>query len=180
MSKKKWKPAEVAVDGLCEILRVDTPEKYMDKMDEWGVGMEAYAYAYKEALKLGHSEAEAEELAQIAESEERDEVYTKWEDAVIYVAEKLFGEHHLNLIFNKRKRCFRVAPTVTWRLAADEIARTISGVGYFEFANGKALKESVPEPSYRAAVMSHVHWVKDWPAVYGEGTAESMLDRRLR
>jgi hypothetical protein len=150
--------------------------------------MEAGHYARKEALADGDTEEEADEKAEKAEMEADSELYNQWYDAVEHVAEKLFDEHGLKLVGKKYKAKkrqsnrpfdFTIVPEKSWEHAASRIMTTINGVGSFEFSSVKEFMDSGPYTA-REAVLNHLHWIKDWPRVYGEGTARGMYDRQVR
>lgn len=143
--------------------------------------MEAGGYARDEALKEGESEEQAEEAAQKAQDEARDELYRNWHDAVENVAEDLFETHNLTLVPKSAAPSyeFKVEPTKTWTEAAESIIDTINGVGMFEFKSVKEFLDSGPY-TLREAVLSHLHWIKRYPEVYGEPSPRRMYERAWR
>lgn len=139
---------------------------------------DTYSYAFRQAEEEGATQEEAEQFAQKAEEEEEAEAYRSYTNAVMSVANDLFGKHGLDLVLAKNGS-YAVAPTESWEKAANDIRETINGVGYFHFNTLKEFLDSGPWTA-RQAVLEHLHWIKDYPRVYGEGTATSMFDRRLR
>jgi hypothetical protein len=112
----------------------------------------------------------------------RDELYGNWYDAVTGVAERLFGEHGLELDpvgKGKRPFEFKVVPKQNWNDAANKIRETINGVGYFHFNNLAEFLESGPYTAQQA-VLSHLGSIADHPRVYGSGSARSMYDAAIR
>lgn len=119
-----------------------------------------------------------------AEMEAQDEIYGKWHDAVEYAATQLLERHGLTLKENRRspKRRtyeYRVIPMKSWEDAAGAIMETINGVGYFEFNSLREFLESGPYTA-KQAVLSHLHWIKDRPKVYGDTSAQRYYDRSWR
>jgi len=145
---------------------------------------DAYSQAMDYYLKEGLSDAEAEIKAQEAEREAQDELYHKWHDAVMAVADNLFERHGLNLIPVKPRKGasrpyeFHVKPflATSWEDAAGKIMDTINGVGMFEFADLEEFLNSGPWTA-RQAVLSHLHWIKSWPEVYGESMPRKVFER---
>jgi hypothetical protein len=175
---------KVDVNELAKMF--DLPD--YDKIDEQNVDYvwENGDYAYKEALGGGASEDEAEEARQKAEGEAQTEIYNKWHSGVIDAAEALFGEHGLTLVPIKPKHrgslpyTYKVVPTTSWNDALKQIIETINGVGYFHFSNPKEFLDSGPYASARIGVLTHLHHIKDQPAVYGGTSAQSIFDRAWR
>lgn len=151
---------------------------------------EAWGQGYKEALKEGKSEDEAEEQGRKWEEAEQDEAYKHWRGAVEHVAEELFGQHGLILVEEKKQiskskgggsySLYRVAPEKNWDDAMAKILDTIHGVGVHEFASLKEFRESGPYKSSKDAVLQHLHWMKDRPEVYGTSRPRGMFDSHMR
>jgi len=118
-----------------------------------------------------------------AEDDARDEVFAKWYDAVESVADKLFGEHGLELVpvrkKDRRSYELRIIPTYSWKDAADKIRETVNGVGDFHFNNLREFLDSGPYTA-RQAVLSHLGWIKHYPAVYGGRGAHQMYEAAWR
>ena len=120
-------------------------------------------------------------------SEVEDDLYKAWRNAAENTFEKFFGYIGLDVIAEEHRvwtwkdegkrrkfsknRCYRLEPQAgkTWEKVAEALAELISGVGYFWFDNAKELKDSYPYRTYKEAVIGHLHWVKDYNRVYGEG-----------
>ena len=182
-AKRKAQQVSVtlSIDTLCKLLGVTTLEDYADKLDCYN--WEAYQHIHGEALAAGLSEEEADEKARQAEDVERDSACEAYRDAVVYAAEKLFGEHGLTLVEKRRPKGetyeWNVVPLLSWKAAADLIRRTINGVGIFEFTSTREFLDSGPYTP-KQAVMQHLHWIKRWPDVYGEPKPQAMIERRMR
>jgi hypothetical protein len=129
--------------------------------------------------------AEDEEAQLEAERAEQDKVYRKWYDAVEHAAEKLFGEHGLELLAmkhtrkiqqNYRPHQLKIIPSKSWSDAADMIRETISGGGWpYDFNNLREFLDSGPYTA-RQAVLSHLGHVRNYPAVYGGISARQMYE----
>jgi hypothetical protein len=182
---------QVSFDDLCRMAKVRTMEDFdSDLMDNGS----AYPYVYKQALEDGKSEADAEQAALTAATEEETEATNKYHDAVMGVVDRLFSEHKLLLmpVYTRRhKRLiaqrkaserayeFRVVPQGTWTEALLEIRQTLNGAGPFYFGSNAELTESGPW-TVRQAVLSHLHWIFEWFSVYEGGSCSSRIDRALR
>jgi hypothetical protein len=182
MSYEQWNKAQRAIkptitfDQLCKHIGVDSLEDFDDFIMR---NDETYGFTYKCAIEEGKTEEEAEEMARKAEEDSHAEAYDKYIDAVMSVANELYEEHELTLEpTEKDSLTYRVVPKNNWRQSLDCIRHTINGVGYFEFSSVKELLLSGPYTPMRA-VMQHLHWIIDHPRVYGNGTAERMVDRRM-
>ncbi len=137
--------------------------------------------------------AEDEDEQLKAEEEARDEVYGQWYDAVEHAASKLFEEHGLELQpagkwhpstyaktkAERRPYDLKIVPSTSWNDAANKIRETVNGVGTFHFNNLKEFLDSGPY-SARQAVLSHLGWIRDYPAVYGSSSAHQMYDHHWR
>jgi hypothetical protein len=118
-----------------------------------------------------------------AESAARDEVFAQWYDAVERTASKLFEEHGLELEparkTEKRSYDLKIVPYKSWDDAANKIRETINGVGDFHFNDLKEFLRSGPYTA-KQAVLSHLGYVKRYPAVYGGQGARQMYDQAWR
>jgi len=169
----------IDLNQLAASFKVDTIDAYTERVLE---NSEAFGYAYQEARREGLSEAAADEAAEKVEQQEVDEAVYRYMDAVLAVAERLYGEHGLRLDPIGKGRHpfeFRIEPERSWNDAADKIRQTINGVGMFHFQDLKEFLSSGPY-SPKQAVLQHLGWIADHPRVYGSGTARSMVDRQLR
>jgi len=171
--RNRW-GAFVTFDDLCKLLKVRTSEKWME---DWYSVSDSY-----------WSPEATEEENQKAEEEAEAEQWKAYEDAVMAVAEKLFGEHHLTLIpvwkTHKKHRYvekYRIQPagSKTWKDAAEEVRQTINGVGYFHFGSLRELQLSGPYTT-REVVLCHLGTIPRWQEVYEGGTAAGLVDRELR
>ena len=132
-----------------------------------------------------HQAARGAEDEDAAADEVRDELFGKWYDAVTGVAERLFGEHGLELdpigkgSKAPRPYYFKVVPKTNWNAAADKIRETINGVGYFHFNNLREFLDSGPYTATQA-VLGHLGSISDYPSVYGGSSARSMYDQAMR
>ncbi len=70
--------------------------------------------------------------------------------------------------------------SVDWDAAARELIETINGVGTFHYDSLQDAIDAGPFRDSREFVLEHLHWLKYWFAVYGEGTVKSAFHRRLR
>ncbi len=181
---KRWKPATVDFDALARLLGAEAMSDYMDRVDHYSSG-EVYAHAAREARERGETEDQAEEAGERAEEADRDEACTKYADAVVSVADSLFGEHGLELapISHRKSKTaweWRVVPRESWRAACNEIRETVNGVGYFRIESTAEMIRTSSCVSARDCVMGHLHWIKRWPDVYGEPSVTSRIDRAMR
>jgi hypothetical protein len=171
---------KIDVNQLAELFKL--PE--WDKIDEhnldyyWESGNEAYKYA----IRNEESEEDAEKAREDAESEASGEVFNSWHDGVTSAAERLFGEHDLELSPTTSDRTpfeYLVVPKTTWRAALAKIIETINGVGYFHFNDVEEFLDSGPYTE-EEGVLSHLHWIESYPEVYGDTSARSTFDRAFR
>lgn len=129
--------------------------------------------------------AEDEDAQLKAEQEEQTEVYNRWYDAVESTAEKLFGEHGLELSSTgkqgtaKRRYDFKIVPSNSWNDAADKVRETVNGVGDFHFNNLREFLDAGPYTA-RQAVLSHLGYIKRYPAVYGSLGANQLYEQAWR
>jgi hypothetical protein len=132
--------------------------------------------------------AEGEDAQMEAEREAQEEVYRQWYDAVESTAEHLLGEHGLELLAmkhtrkvnqNYRPHVLKIIPSSGWDDAADKIRETINGVGDVHFNSlGEFLKAEAS--TAKQAVLSHLGYVKRYPAVYGGLGANQMYEQAWR
>jgi len=135
--------------------------------------------------EMSRGAGDDEDAQQEAEQQAQDEVYGQWYDAVESAASKLFEEHGLELDPTgkqgtaKRRYDFKITPSNSWNDAADKIRETINGVGDLHFNDLKEFLHAGPY-SARQAVLSHLGYIKRYPAVYGGQGAHQMYEQAWR
>jgi hypothetical protein len=113
-------------------------------------------------------------------SSERDEAWQRYHAALESTFEYLCEQHELALSPHMdRSYEYEVNPKTTWEAAADAVRHTINGVGYFHFNTLEEFMDSGPYTA-REATLSHLHWLKRWPDVYGEESVSRMMERKTR
>ena len=151
--------------------------------DSMDYRFEAGQHAYEEALRRGLDEDAAETARDYAEEEISRDLFSQWHGAVMQAAERLFDAHGLKLVpvHPRHLQCtqFKVLPTTTWKNAANEIRKTINGVGMFYFASVREFCNAMPDTP-RGTALTHLHWLVEYPRVYGTTTARSMYERAFR
>lgn len=129
--------------------------------------------------------AEDEDAQIEAEQKAQEEVYRQWYDAVESTAEKLLGEHGLELLAmkhtrkvnqNYRPHVLKIIPSKSWDDAADKIRETINGVGDYHFNNLKEFLDTEASTA-RQAVLSRLGYIKRYPAVYGGPGPNQMYEQ---
>jgi hypothetical protein len=168
-------PSKFDLDGLCGMLEI----KPYDTENSIDYFMEDYHWAYTEAIKEGKTEDEATEAALKAESRAMDEHFKKFKGAVEATAAHFCDLHKLELTAHKNGYQWVITPKDSWEVAACAIKETINGYGMFYFRTTKEFMDSGPYTA-RQAVLSHLHWMKSYAAVYGDTSAGSMMERELR
>ena len=142
-----------------------------------------------EDFSEGYEDRNWKYLSQLDDDEREEEMqnlYNSWHDGVMYVAEKLFGEHGLILVptgrgaKKERPYFYKVMPEKSWQHAAAKIVDTINGVGMFRFDSVRDFVYATSSKNVREAVLSHLHSIRDWPEVYGGRSASSLFESQLR
>ena len=167
------------LDRICKLIGVQTLTDFDEQLMRWDGWDEIYGGAMKQALDDGKTEAEAEAIAEKAESDERDDAHKQYRNAVISAAEWLLGEHGLTLVELKDGWRWRLVPEKSWRDAAEKIRTTINGYGMFEFHDVREFCSAGPYTVCQA-VMNHLGWMKQYAAVYGDVSAEARVERAMR
>lgn len=170
------------IDELAALLKLPTWEK----LDDYNFDYYWEAGAKWVERKEGESEADFEQRQMDAEAEVRDDLFNRWYDAVHGAAEEIFDQHDLALEpiqhprhHSDRPYEYRIVSRASWEDAAEKIRGTIDGVGEFTFYTLRAFLESGPYTA-RQAVLSHLHWMKRRPEVYGTSSAKSLYEHNFR
>lgn len=180
-STKKTAHATKAKPGTADKLNIDQIAKLFD-LPDWNRIDDMNQQHYWE-MSRGAGDEEEAQLA--AEREAQNEVYGQWYDAVESAASKLFEEHGLELDptgkqgTKERRYDFKIVPSKSWSDAADKLRETINGVGTFHFDNLREFLGSGPYTA-RQAVLSHLSYIKRYPAVYGGQGANQMYEQAWR
>ena len=175
--------AKASKAGPSDKITIDQLAKLLG-LPDWGSVDEKNQHNYWE-MSRG---AEGEDAQIKAEQEAQEEVYRQWFDAVESTAEKLLGEHGLELLAmkhtrkvnqNYRPHALKIIPSKSWDDAADKIRETINGVGDFHFDNLKEFLHAEAATA-RQVVLSHLGYIKRYPAVYGGLGANQMYESAWR
>lgn len=154
---------------LYELTGLHPPDNYIE--------YNMYSYVYEDAIKNGSTEEEAEAAAAEAEQREYDEYFRKHSDGVVKAARMLFEAHDMSL--KEFDGNYYFEPNRSWKASLKEVIKTINGVGYFTFGSVKELCYSGPYTVYEALI-THLHWMKDYPEVYGTDSCARILERHMR
>ena len=163
---------------LCGLLDIEDTSNATDHIDYSGT----YSYVYDEAIKEGKTDEQACESAMKAESDELGEYWEKYECAVVKIAQDLFAKHNLTIekqTLKKRGEVYLIKPMVSWKDSCAKLLETINGVGSLHFSSVQELLNSGPYTA-RAATLTHLHYIRRYPDVYGDSTVKYMLERELR
>jgi len=195
-AKKDAKEIKLYGDDIYAIVRLlhieDKIPNY-DDIEEYNLDYlsEVRSYAHKEAIDDGHSDDKAEEIADKAEAEEMDNLYRQWENGVTSAIEYLFNNHKLNFVIKEEKKLHKdkngkewpytikhyfISPENSWEDAANAIKETINGVGMFYFTD---LQEFIGS-SAQETICMHLHWLKDYPRVYGTSNVHTIYESAWR
>ena len=172
-----------AKTGPADKITIDQLAKLLG-LPDWDSVDEKNQHHYWEMSR----DAEGEDTQIKAEQEAQEAVYRQWYDAVESAAEKLFGEHDLEFLAmkhtrkvnqNYRPHVLKIIPSKSWDDAADKLRETINGVGDFHF---ESLREFLKAEASTAkqAVLSHLGYIKRYPAVYGGLGANQMYEQAWR
>lgn len=148
-----------------------------EEMDENNLGNFSGVYdsVYKEAIDDGYTDEEAEEKGREAEDNEYSVLFKDYTNSVERVIRYLFNFHDLELV--ERKNRYYIEPLKSWKQSAEKVKETINGYGTFYFSSVKEFKETGPYKNYCEAVISHIHWLKYYPEVYGARGYRSVYER---
>jgi hypothetical protein len=170
----KAKPAKTGTSDKINIAQLAT----LFGLPDWDRVDDMNQDTYWEMARGAEDTEEAERAAQ-------EEVYNKWYDAVESAASKLFEEHGLELSptgkqgTEKRSYDLKIVPSKSWDDAANKIRETINGVGDFHFNDLREFLRSGPYTA-KQAVISHLGYIKRYPAVYGGLGANQMYEHAWR
>lgn len=184
---------KITWNQMAKLLGVKTPEDKSEEVYENVISGD-FGWLHKEVREDLTREYEGEdsptedeidqEMAnreEIIIQDECAEADIEYRRAIRYVMEKLCNAHDLCLIDNEDGESFFVEPAEgDWKNAASKIIQTINGVGYFEFDSIETFIDCGPYEDAEQAVLSHLHWIAEWPNVYEGTKAKSMVERQLR
>lgn len=114
-----------------------------------------------------------------ADDDERDDAYIRYSRAIEAVGERALEEHGMMLEPQNSGREFELKPAHDWRSAAQRVMETVNGKGPFYFPNVEEFAE-INCGSLRDAAISHLGYVKHYPAVYGGPSIQAQIERHMR
>ena len=154
----------------------------MLKLPSWNDVDEMNQDYYWEAARGAEDQQETADVI-------RDDLFVSWYRAVEAATERLLEAHDLELSPAYKKIRgkpvgdhpfeLRIHPVKSWNASADAIRETINGVGYFHFSSLREFLDSGPYTA-RQAVLEHLGYIKDYPAVYGSKSAQGIYDSYFR
>lgn len=71
---------------------------------------------------------------------------------------------------------FRIT-SPSWETSAQEVIECINGYGLFHFQDVDDLIRSGPYAGAKGATLSHLHWIQEWCAVFGDDSPRRAFDR---
>ena len=167
MTKNKF-----TIKELSEALGIELPEVEFSDFD--GVFVDSKKYY----LQKGLSKEDAEEKAHESVDENMDGYLKEINRTFDSYAEELLGEVFLDLAQSGDSGIYTVKPTYSWKESAEAIRELINGYGVFYFGSlGDFIKSA--GPTAREATLTHIHWMRYYPEVYGGGSTQREYNRRL-
>lgn len=164
----------ITIDEMAALFNLETSDAFLERNEEYisDVG--------RGVTQEEEQETDTAEDARMAAMEkESGNLYDKWQEAVHRVAEDMADNHGLDFVpLRGSKTEFRWAPKTSWDDAAHEVLKTVNGVGYFYFSTLREAKDTGPYTS-REFVLSHLHYLRKWPEVYGDGSIQRRYERAL-
>lgn len=124
----------------------------------------------------------SEEFMEAEAEIENEEIFKPWHRGVMAAADDLFERHGLVLSPHGRVPPkalpfeYKVTPVDSWLTAASAIMATITGYGMFDYPSVQDFIDSGPYTP-KAAVLSHLGWVKEYPGIYGSASAQTLFER---
>jgi hypothetical protein len=164
---------KLTIEELSEALGIKIPEVEPDNFD--GVFMDAKNYY----LQKGLSEEDAEEKAQESVDENMDGYLKEINRTFDSYSEELLGEVFLDLSQKGDSGIYTVTPKHSWKESAEALRELINGYGVFHFGSLRDFLKS-SGPTAREATLTHIHWMRYYPEVYGGGSTQREFDRRLQ
>lgn len=120
----------------------------------------------------------ASEFASEAESEVLGSYYSQITNEVENYLEELFEEHGLDLRYSGNEQVEVICKD--WDFAAAALVETINGVGDFEYEDvNEFIEVTSRDGSAKSSVLSHLHWIGYWQEVYGGGSSEREIEKRI-
>lgn len=161
----------------CERLLEDVSEELDGS--EWPAEITT-ADSVKDGLTADDSAEQAAETArEKAEGEASDELYRSYKNACDTALER-YLEHFAMAFVDNGDGTIEITPTETWEKVAHEVVETINGVGYFYFSSVDEFVSTNSCQDAREAVESHLHWLKDYGAVYGDRSPVRIYEGAFR
>jgi hypothetical protein len=158
-------------------LDIDTIEDFEE--NGWDYLSEIRSNAIKQAVENGHSDEVAELKGDEAEQEEMHDNSEKYLSAVIRTLNYLLNFHHVELDVLD-KGYYLTFKGLSWKQTAQQVAETISGHGMFYYEDAQALKDVGPYKTFCEAALTHLHWFKHYPSVYGNTNYQEIYSREWR
>lgn len=112
-------------------------------------------------------------------SSERDDCWRRYQGALESIFADLCESHDLVLERKPDELAWVIRPKVRWKYSAKSVMETVNGVGLFYFNSLQEFLDSGPYTE-RAAVLTHLHWLKRYYDVYGCGSVRTKMDQAMR
>jgi hypothetical protein len=123
---------------------------------------------------------EDEAKRETAQMEIYDSLGNAFFDAALTTAEAELEKIGLSVVRAKGNRrkpdTYQFRPVESWRRVAEELRRLVNGYGIFHFST---LSQFCEGSTYRKAAMDHIHWLRHYGEVYGDGSMDRTFEREL-
>ncbi len=183
-----WRyPAVVTIDELARLLALPTYDEVHERADDF-----IWETAHQSWDEDEDGDTDSDAFMERMQEVESDEVFKPWHSGVEAAATRAFQEHGMALEAMKpakgapkdaRPWQYKISPlsddgrskTTSWARPAEMMVDTINGVGPFYFSSVKDFVDSGPWTT-KSAVLSHLHWMRRYPEVYGARPYRSTYD----
>lgn len=167
------------LDMLIRVMSLDIDSIEDFEECNWDYLSEIRSNAIKNAIEDGHSDEVAELKGDEAEQEEMHDNSEKYLSAVMRTLNYLLNFHHIELEALD-KGYYLTFKGLSWKQTAQQVAETISGHGMFYYEDAQALKDVGPYKTFCEAALTHLHWFKHYPSVYGDTNYQEIYSREWR
>lgn len=167
------------LDMLIRVMSLDIDSIEEFEECNWDYLSEIRSNAIKQAVEDGHSDEVAELKGDEAEQEEMHDNSEKYLSAILKTLNYLLNFHHVKLEALE-KGYYLTFKGLSWKQTAQQVAETISGQGMFYYEDAQALKDVGPYKTFCEAALTHLHWFKHYPSVYGNTNYQEIYSREWR
>ena len=156
-------------EEVCSLLGVKSFDAFYETYEGW-----VLEHHWEKTAGIPEETTEWEAASEESSDYTGNALSQAWE-AAFKAAVKVLEEAFRLSLKESDDRLHITSPS--WEASAQEVIECINGYGLFHFQDVDDLIRSGPYEGAKGATLSHLHWIQEWGAVFGDDSPRRAFDR---